>query len=211
VGANIGWYTTLFSQLVGETGKVFSFEPIEETFEKLQEHVALNNCNRNTVPTAVAVGSTPGSVEIFVFEGLSLSRASAAVDVGTPQYSTTVPRVTLDAFLATHGVQQVQFLKCDVEGCELDVLRGATQLLHSPMAPIVLVELNSETGSASGFGPIDLWNLLKEFGYQRFYRLGTCGEFLPVSTENDLHLAPNLVCAKEGPLHARIMTKSMPI
>jgi FkbM family methyltransferase len=210
VGANIGWYTTLCSQLVGKSGKVFAFEPVAETFGKLQEHVELNDCSQNTIATAAAVGSSPGSVEIHVFQGLSLARASVALDVGKPLRSNTVPRVTLDAFLADRGVPQVQFLKCDVEGCELDVLRGASQLLSSPAAPLLLVELNAETGSISGFGPSDVWKHLKDLGYRRFYRLGIRDEFLPVSTAQELQRAPNLICAKDGPLHERIVTASRP-
>ena len=205
VGANIGWYTTLFSQLVGRSGKVFAFEPVAETFAKLQEHVLLNDCSRNTTVTAAAVGSSVGSVEIHVFRGLSLARASVALDVGQPLRSHTVPRITLDTFLAAHKGTPVHFLKCDVEGCELDVLRGASELLRSDSAPLLLVELNSETGSVSGFGPADVWNLLKDFGYQRFYRLGARDAFEPVSTKEDLQRAPNLICAKLGPLHERIV------
>lgn len=199
VGANIGWYATLCSQLVGPKGLVFAFEPVAESFEYLEEHLRLNHCLENTIAIPAAVGSTTGSVEIHVFHGLSLARASVAANVGSPMRSHIVPRVTIDAFIAEKGVARVDFLKCDVEGCEVDVLGGAMRLLTCDEAPVLLIELNSETGKASGFGPADVWSMLQSCGYRAFFRLGSNAEFIPVKNAEDLALAPNLICMKPGP------------
>jgi len=72
IGANFGWYSVLFSQLVGVSGKVFSFEPIPETYEELNSNVKLNSC-KNIKTFNFALGNEERSVNFGVpeFDGSS--------------------------------------------------------------------------------------------------------------------------------------------
>ncbi|HMO35699.1 MAG TPA: FkbM family methyltransferase [Gemmatales bacterium] len=141
VGAHIGVYATLLAQLVGHTGKVLAYEP--------QAAMLL----RNAVPyprlevRPVAVSDRSGALP-FVQErssGLSHVEKQAPSVSARPsgkenQDQEKVTTVTLDHEVEQYQLQQVHFLKVDVEGHEEFVLRGARRLLTSAYPPILLLE-----------------------------------------------------------------------
>jgi FkbM family methyltransferase len=132
IGANLGYYTLLASECVGAEGSVFAFEPAPENFELLEQTVSENKLtNVELFPSAV--GAANGSAT------LSLSRTNS----GDHQLQTVASRehivvdvTSIDAFTA-EGHAPPDVIIMDVQGAELDVLRGATELLASK-APLVL-------------------------------------------------------------------------
>jgi SAM-dependent methyltransferase len=122
VGANIGYYTLLLSRLVGPQGRVFAFEPNPVALAKLREHVELNRA-RNVEVAAVALGERRGH-GLFRFD----PGEAAAAGGGPPNFGGWSGRV--------------HFLKLDVEGLELEVLRGAGEILHRHR-PLCLIEFQA--------------------------------------------------------------------
>ena len=68
IGANVGYYTLIAARLVGETGRVYAFEPDPTNFAILDKNVRLNGF-RNVVLEQKAVSNEPGSIELFLHEG----------------------------------------------------------------------------------------------------------------------------------------------
>jgi FkbM family methyltransferase len=127
VGAHIGTETLFAARLVGERGRVCSFEPAPWTLPRLVRHIELNGAKNVTVLN-VAVGAEAGPVLIKRAVGNDgRSRLGEMVDAVSAVATCQV--VTLDDAWKAMGRPAVRMIKIDVEGHEPSVLRGATELL----------------------------------------------------------------------------------
>jgi FkbM family methyltransferase len=121
VGANVGYYTLVASKLVGVVGRVYAIEPVPSTATLLRVNVKLNGCS-NVVVYEVAAWSTRGSLTLKILA--SMYGYASAVREGA---SVTVDASTLDDILRDEA--SIHLIKIDVEGAELDVLKGAQSTL----------------------------------------------------------------------------------
>jgi FkbM family methyltransferase len=137
VGANIGFYTLLLSQLVTDTGRVFAFEPMPLGLERLRTNLRLNAV-RNVEVRAEAVAAGSGSARFFLGPSDHTSISSLQPIEGAEVID--VPCTTLDAVLT--DCPRIDLLKMDVEGAEAHVLSGATETLRRGV-PHVIAEVNS--------------------------------------------------------------------
>jgi len=140
VGANIGFFALLAARLVGKTGRVVAFEADPEVAARVREHAARNEFSWLSVEQR-AVWSVVGGV---FFErtdpAKSPDRGLGHVVESDAGNAIRVEAVTLDEFVKSAGVPD--FIKCDVEGAEVEVFRGAEQLLREKR-PGILCETHS--------------------------------------------------------------------
>jgi FkbM family methyltransferase len=136
VGANVGVYTLAFSRRTGPTGHVVAFEPLPRNLAFLRRHLQMNALT-NVRVMPVAVSDRSGSA---LFREAS-HHAMGALDASG---ALTVPTVVLDALVAQGELPSPSLIKIDVEGAEVDVLRGARGILQEAR-PIVFVATHSET------------------------------------------------------------------
>jgi FkbM family methyltransferase len=129
VGANVGCYTLLFATWSGPAGRVFAFEPAPASQAGLRRHLALNDLGDRVDVVAAAVSSSVGFAR-FRTDGTSGANALAPLNAGASTATIDVETTTLDAFCATRQLRP-DVVKIDVEGAELDVLKGARQVLAS--------------------------------------------------------------------------------
>ncbi|MHC5829802.1 MAG: FkbM family methyltransferase, partial [Nostoc sp.] len=121
---------------VGVYGKVYSFEPTLNTFNKLKERLSNSKCN-NVFPFQQAVYSHNIQIEFNEFSEEfsvwnSIGRPQMLDPQGSGQYVTIVnteivEKITLDSFCKNNYNQKIDYLKIDVEGAEIDVLQGASE------------------------------------------------------------------------------------
>ena len=150
VGANVGAYSLLLGQWVGTGGRVFAFEPAPAAFAGLSRHVSLNRLVDVVVPGRAAVAARSGRARLSV-DGLS--GANRLDDAGGGAVVATVPG---DEFCAARGVTP-SFLKIDVEGAELDVLRGARDTIRAAGDSLALfVEMHPTIWREIGISADDL-------------------------------------------------------
>jgi FkbM family methyltransferase len=121
--------------MVGDTGAVIAVEPDERNFELLVKNIALNDL-RNCIPLRIAAYSSNG--EITLFRGPSCAEHSINEDFGRGSYK--VRARVLDEVLKELGIARVDLVKIDVEGAELEVLRGLEETL-SKESPRVIMEV----------------------------------------------------------------------
>jgi FkbM family methyltransferase len=124
IGANLGAYTLVFGQWVGAGGRVFSFEPAPDARRGLARHVDINGLIERVVVRAEAVSGSEGTAQ-FLASGTS---GANRLTPETAAESCSVPTTTIDALCTSLGVRP-RLIKVDVEGAELDVLRGARQTI----------------------------------------------------------------------------------
>ena len=118
-GANIGIYSVLASRLVGEYGRVISFEMMPETASILRTHLSENQCHNATVVEG-ALSEAPGQTVIAYAEGGKHGQSSILRKVGCVEVS--VETKTLKEELK--DIPAIQLMKMDLEGAELAALKG---------------------------------------------------------------------------------------
>jgi len=134
VGSHIGTFTLIASQKVGEKGKVITIEPEIHNFGQLKDNLKLNEIN-NCKEINVALADYNGEGTLFIKEK---SCGHSLVSDDSPIGKTQVVVRTLDSLLKELNVNKVDFLKIDTEGAELEVLKGAREiLLKNPRIKIV--------------------------------------------------------------------------
>lgn len=157
IGANIGFYSLVAARIVGAQGVVVAFEADPEVAERLREHAERNHFSTISVEQK-AVWSQTGTVSFARADPqVSPDRGLGHVVSNGAPGATQVQAVSLDDFVQT--ARPPGFLKCDVEGAEVAVFRGARRLLRENR-PILLCEMHSEENYRA---------LLQEFaalGYQ---------------------------------------------
>jgi FkbM family methyltransferase len=138
IGANVGHYTMRFSELVGEDGRVISFEPVPETFELLARHAAMAPCKNISLINAAASASFGVSPMSIPKSGdahlLNYYRAHLSADAHFSGFH--VLRLSVDSLALPNTVRLV---KVDTEGHELPVLVGMKRLLERAR-PTVIAE-----------------------------------------------------------------------
>jgi FkbM family methyltransferase len=138
VGANVGAYSLLLGTWVGPTGAVYAFEPAPIVFDGLVHHVRLNDLGHVVHPIAAAVGDHDAPSDLLMSPTAGEARLAAPGDRGQPVVK--VSTVTVDAFCAQWAIAPT-FIKIDVEGGELAVLRGARETVRR-CEPALFVELH---------------------------------------------------------------------
>jgi FkbM family methyltransferase len=121
--------------MVGDNGAVMAVEPDKRNFELLVKNIALNNL-RNCIPLRIAGYSS--NREIALFRGPSCAEHSVNEDFGKGSYK--VRARVLDDVLKVLGIARVDLIKIDVEGAELEVLRGLEETLREEN-PRVIIEV----------------------------------------------------------------------
>ena len=130
VGAHVGYFSVLLSKCVGETGHVFSFEPRGINRAFLKRHLDVNGCTNVTVLNA-AVGDRSGNALLETRTGTGTGRLSATGDL-------PVPLTSIDEFCSRNHIAPPSFIKIDIEGGEVDALKGAANTIRMFKPRIVL-------------------------------------------------------------------------
>lgn len=170
VGANVGVYANFLSKIVGPEGKVFSIEPIPGTCEILKSNVKkLRLANVKVFCCAVsdtcgkAVMETPcyqgGTENIYESKIVADNTGSSA-----PRFE--VELRSLDSLFAGLD-RKISFIKCDVEGHELNVLKGAMRII-ADFKPSWLIEISGDPDDANS-SAFRTFHFMEERGYQAFW------------------------------------------
>lgn len=140
IGANFGLYSIEVGRLVGPQGHVYAFEPGRQTASLLTRNVALNGLQDVVMVSPVAVGETSGRRSFFEAQSSSFSGFVDNGRGGNTQ-RVEVETIVLDEWTPLEG-RSVDLVKLDVEGAELEVLKGAEGVLERSPEAILLVEAN---------------------------------------------------------------------
>jgi FkbM family methyltransferase len=150
VGANIGYVTCWLSQWVGPGGRVYSFEPVPQTFALLAHNAAklgLSNVRLFRAAASDREGTVSLNIPEWAGGGANLYEARI-VEAGEALGAELVeaPTLSLDRVFALHR-DEPAVVKIDVEGHEERVLRGACRLL-AETKPAVVIEISAKTAPA---------------------------------------------------------------
>lgn len=164
-GANVGVFSLLAASRPDV--EVWAYEPSSEAFARLQENIDRNRLERRVHPRPVALSADANAVVLTT--GLDTTNHVVTIDVDRQDPALVeVDAVTLDDDLP--AIDRVALMKVDVEGYEIEALRGATKVLETAR-PALIVEANHR---------VALSDLLEPLGYRAYDYLPDAGRLVEV-------------------------------
>jgi len=166
IGAHIGYYTLIFAKLVGENGKVFAFEADPTNFNLLKKNI-ITNGYKNVILIHKAVCNETKKIKLYLCEynnGMHRIYKSKFCRSHIEIESTRLD----DYFEKINFNKQINFIKIDVEGAELDVLRGMSLLLDKNKKLKILTEFTPVSLFEQGHNPEDFIKILDKHDFQFF-------------------------------------------
>jgi FkbM family methyltransferase len=162
IGANVGLMSLVAAGAVGPNGRVDSFEPLPEIGQLLASSVAINHLP-NVRVHPFALGSAPSMLTMS--RHLEINRGSASLAFkGSEENQIQIRIETLDGFEAETRAQPPAMIKIDVEGWELEVVKGAVGTLSRDPKPVLCIEF-STSHPLQGGTPQSMFDMLEGLGY----------------------------------------------
>ena len=192
VGAHIGMFAVVASQITGNEGKIYAFEPAPGTFNLLKKTITINAADKIIMPLQKAAGAAVGKTNFFV--------SDSEADNGNSMVSYKEDRklngididiTTIDTFVKEEHLSKVNFIKIDVEGVEYDTLQGAINTLKN-LRPLCIVSIHPEPIAAKGDKLENIYDLIKGLNYKITLDAKEMPreEFLSNKEQIDLHIYP---------------------
>ena len=159
IGANIGNHSCALGKYFDE---VYSFEPFNLNFSLLK----INTSNlKNINIFNYACGNQNSKNFLYLNDNNNLGRISAEKELENNPDKFEAEFINTDEFIEKRNIKDIDLIKIDVEGDELNVLKGLEKTLRS-QSPIVLLELHFYKNRSEAFNVV---NLLKKLNYIHFY------------------------------------------
>ncbi|CAN1507195.1 fkbM_fam, methyltransferase, FkbM family [Caulobacteraceae bacterium] len=182
IGANIGYYSVLAGYMVGDQGRVYSFEPDIENFRLLSENIKLNGLN-NVVAINAAVSDKPGIAHL----ARSQDNLGDHRIWGGTNTDPVAEIVTLDPKMFNADTM----VKIDVQGWEAKVFQGNSQVLFK--AERIIFELSPRWIQHNGDNPAELVKFISSHGY-KFKKFDEQAKaVVPITVDEILSSIPNLI------------------
>lgn len=151
IGANVGAYSFVAYAVTGGDCNIYSFEPSFSTFASLCQNVILNGCQGKVIPLNLALADETKLLALnysSIASGVALHRLEKSTDDKGLLFQPVLTQPTLtyrlDDLVHEFGLRPPNLIKIDVDGGELDVLRGAEQTLTHPDFRSLLIEVDEE-------------------------------------------------------------------
>lgn len=187
VGANFGWFS--ISLASERKVHVHAFEPNQQAFRILKNNIEKNHLESNIVPNQLAVGDRSRKVllaDVDFFGNYVIDRKECNLK------TREVLMISIDEYVRRNHIKRVDSIKCDIEGAELLVLRGAQKSLQK-FRPTVLVEIHEDLTQKYGYRPQEIFSLFSSMNY-RYYRITEKGPREPTGNiQSELRTAHNFI------------------
>lgn len=182
IGANIGTFALPVAQAT--KAHIIAVEPVSSTFSLLNDNVRRNQAGDAVTTVRSAVGDVAGDVVIT-------TGAQSANHVLPGQTAARAGEERVAVVTLLDDESRIDLIKVDVEGLELNVMRGALQTLASH-APAVLLEIESRWTTRYGYRPEDVFAFMAAAGYG-YESLTSDGPLAATSVAADLQRANNFL------------------
>jgi FkbM family methyltransferase len=194
IGANIGLMSIFASYCVGKSGKVYAFEANPETAKLLKYNIELNNISNINIVDKAA-GNNTGKITIY--NHWTGNRGGATLikpDKETESFEVDLIKIdTVDEYLSIN----IGMMKIDVEGFEMDVLKGLEKILRKDNPPKLIVECSADRNNNYD-SVYEIYNFVKKINKYKVYKLSKgkerFGELVEINSATDLPKHDNIFC-----------------
>ena len=161
IGASFGYYSLTVANNV-KGAQIHSFEPVSTTFNHLKRNIDINKFNGIIKSNCLAVSDKEGEVKMtsYLYSGDHIVNYES-----TNKGLISVKAITIDKYVEENNILNISFIKCDIEGAELLMLKGAVNSLRK-FKPKLLLEVNEEWTKRLNYSPKEVIDLLKELNYE---------------------------------------------
>ncbi|MFN8261138.1 MAG: FkbM family methyltransferase [Chitinophagales bacterium] len=157
IGANIGFYTKILSQLVGDEGKVYAFEPDNTNFGHLMRNAGhLKNVEFHNK----AVSDKTGTITLYHSDMLNVDHKTYATENYTSK--SEIPCVAMDDIIPE---QKVDFIKIDIQGFEYFAFKGMQQIFNKNKSLKIITEFYPLGLQNANIDATELSNFLWQHGF----------------------------------------------
>jgi FkbM family methyltransferase len=165
IGGHIGLNAVLFAKLAPK-GKIFVFEPAPNTFNIISKTLGINNLQHRVTVTQQAVSNKSGSTFFYMADTNLADNANSLIHHRTDKKlkKIEVQLTTIDEFIKANSIQKVDFIKMDVEGAELDALKGGIACLKKHK-PKMTLGLHPQPIKQKGDSLEEIYDLLIDCNY----------------------------------------------
>jgi len=190
IGANYGLYSTAIATGLGSDGKLWCFEPTQNTADALRQTISINNLDETIELIQAGLSDHIGQATFYTSENAELnSLTSTTSTTGEKQ---TIDLLTLDHCFEKYQWDQLDFIKLDAEGEEVKILKAAEKTL-STCSPLVLFELKH--GSEVN---MPLISAFENLGYDSYYLIPGLNALYPLDLTKAVdQYQLNLFCCKK--------------
>ena len=189
IGANYGTYALTMAKLVGDTGKVWAFEPTEATANCLRESIAENHF-QNFELIQAGLSNRIGQAELYTASNSELNSLTKEAVPGAQHE--TIDLLTIDHCFEQYPWDNIDFIKLDAEGEEINILMQAEKAL-TYLSPLIMFELKHGKNVN-----LPLINRFAELGYKTYRLVPGLNILIPFDHNKsfDKYLL-NLFCCKD--------------
>ncbi|HTB06525.1 MAG TPA: FkbM family methyltransferase [Bacteroidia bacterium] len=192
IGANIGFYSALFAKMVGEKGRVYSFEPDPVNFSHL---VSNTKKFKNATVNNAAVSDKSGTIKLYRY---NLNVEFKTYDVnGESTDFTEIKCVSLDDYFKNGETADV--VKTDTEGYDYFVINGMKELIRRSKNLVLITEFWPYMLNKSGITPGQFITQLKEMGFTTIKFTDANAEELYDKMVNERFFYTDIIAIKSSP------------
>ena len=168
IGGHFGYFSKEFARLYNGTCSIHTFEPTTYNYSVLEKVSAkYKNIKINNFALSESEGEVVINIPVKKQGKIGPGLAHFGDETSRDYISETIKTVTLDQYVESHGLTRLDFIKCDVEGAELLVFKGAQESLKK-FKPVVFAEIVAEITERMGYEPNELINIFLELGYTAY-------------------------------------------
>jgi FkbM family methyltransferase len=197
IGANIGYYTLIFAKLVGESGKVYAFEPDPTNFALLKKNIEANGYN-NVVLIQKAVSNKSEKIKLYI------SKENRGDHRIYPSYESRQTVEIECVRIDDYNIPKVDFIKMDIQGSELGAIQGMENLLNLNQPLTLITELWPFAMKKFGTDAREYINLLENHRFQ-YTEIDEKANLLKAITKEEIlskytpdnHFDTNLFCVRK--------------
>jgi FkbM family methyltransferase len=195
IGANVGYYALVLGSLISGKDKLIAIEANPRVYSNLQKNISLNSMDDKVVLENLLLSDKEELVKFY--EPISSGSSAASLRNLHPEEDSVIQNIAsarLDDLKSLNNLDCINLIKIDVEGAELEVIKGALEIikLHTP---VIFVELLRKWSKAFGYHPNDVLNLLKDLGYQA-YEVNI--DLTPIEQIDELTISTNFLLLQDN-------------
>lgn len=161
VGVNIGETLLNLAARISNDGKIFGFEPNPVVLERCKKNVSLNPSLKNISLQSVALGREAGEFFLKIHD----ERNKGMNSLSASGEGEKIKTISFDSFVEKQKLNQINLMKIDVEGFEMNILLGAEKTIRR-FHPVLFIEVDDEMLKRQHASAKELIGWLVQYGYK---------------------------------------------